>query len=165
MSAGPILPYLEFELRERWQADIQGRRHAVPQPQILLGGDAEQSRVNMQAQDTLIVTRGGPESYTARSVGWTEKRGQYLATLDLRTPEGRVRLEGGRDDQNNPERYGGLAGECERILDALRTGDQEFDWIDGYEFRDLSEEVGYGFWRGAWEIRLTEIARTIDPST
>lgn len=158
-----IVEYVTNELTARWTPSYPGRFNDVPEPSIIQGSSEDESRVNLATGDYIFVYRGGPESHEARSLSWTEERNEYLATVDIRTSENRSRLMGTRGANNEPSAYGGLKGEVERILETLRKGDQEFDWIDGYEFQDMSRDMGYGNWRGAWEVRLTEIAREVSP--
>ena len=162
--AAPTLQYFELLLDARWTPSVTGRDNDVPKPHIAIASDVDETRISQVYDDILFIRKGGGLSVTPKSVGWSEKQKEYRVSLDLRTSNGWVRLDGGRDANNDAERYGGLRGETERILDAVRTGDKEFDWIDGYEWRNLSEDMGYGFWRGVWEVRLTELADTIDPS-
>lgn len=162
MTGRTGLQYLEILLQNRWQSDITGRMEPVPEPNITIAGDDETSRVDF-TNDQVFVRDGGSQSLTPKTAGWQHKGSESLVTIDIRTTQSRGRLEGFRDENNEPERYGGLRGEVERILDSVRTGDKEYDWINGFEYNDLSEEVGFGNWRGTWEVRLTEIANTIDP--
>lgn len=161
--ARTALAYFETLLQNNWQASYTGRIQDVPQPHIVIAGDADEARVTQQHEDVLFVRDGGAQSHTPRSVGWTERKTETLVTLDLRTSVDRARLEGIRDSNNEAEAYGGLRGEVLRILDTVRKGDKEYDWIDGTEWNDLSEDIGYGFWRGTWEIRLTQLADEIQP--
>lgn len=162
--AAPTLQYFEAELDTRWEPSVTGRVNDVPQPQLALASDVDVQRLTQVHDDICFIRKGGAMQATPKSVNWAEKQKEYRVTLDFRTSTGRARLDGGRDANNDAERYGGLRGEAERILDAVRAGHKEFDWIDGYEWRPLSEDMGYGFWRGVWEVRLTELADTIDPS-
>lgn len=164
--ARTALAYFETILEDDWSEDVIGRQERVPYPgddAIVIAGDADESRVSQAYNDCVFIRDGGPQSLEPRSVGWTERRVETMVTIDVRTSVDRARLEGVRDDDNKAESYGGLRGEIQRILDTHRKGDKEFDWIDGYEWNDLSEDVGYGFWRGTWEIRLTRIASEINP--
>lgn len=156
--------YLQHLLEHNWTASIPGRVQDVPQPNVALVADIDLGRVNVQSDDWIFI-HDGRASVTPRSVGWDEKRYDTDATIDIRTAESRARLEGTRNDQNEKERLGGIRGEVERILDSVRRGDKEFDWVNGYEYRNLSEEMGYANWRGVWEVELTELAHTIDTST
>lgn len=164
MTSYAVLEYLQTILQDNWTASVTGRINDVPQPVIKIAADENVRRVTQSHDHIIFVTEGSVDA-TPRSLNWSEKKVDADATLDIRTSGNRATLEGTRDANNERERYGGLSGEVERILDSVRKGDKEFDWIDGYEYRALSEEVGYGFWRGAWEVRTTELARTIDPST
>lgn len=160
------LQYLEYLLKNNWQASVDGRVQDVPYPgddAIVMAGDVDISRVTQQHTDVIFITEGGNHSITPRSVGWTEEKSEPMATIDVRTSVDRMRLVGTRDGSNNKEAYGGLKGETKRLLETVRKGDKEFDWIDGYEWNPLSEDMGYGFWRGTWEVRFTELAREIDP--
>lgn len=172
MAARAGLAYFESVLDTNWvegadgdSPGVPGRDTAVPKPHIAIEGSADETRLTQAHEDLLFVRDGGPQRLTPRSFAWTEKKSVATYTLDIRTSVSRVRFEGGRDENNAAESYGGLRGEVERILDSIRTGDQEFDWIDGYEWNDLSADVGYGFWRGTWEVRTTTLASQIDPST
>jgi hypothetical protein len=164
----PGLQFFEILLDQRWEPraeNVPGRKYDVPKPNIVIASSENRKRVDPNREDALFVRDGGANSLTPRSVGWTERRGESLVTLDVRTTEGRQRLEGHRDPNTREmEDYGGLKGEAQRILDTVRKGDAEYDWIDGFEWRPLSEEMGYANWRGAWEVRLTTLAENIDPS-
>lgn len=161
------LLYFETLLQQNWQAAYDGpkgtRIENVPEPKITIATDESVKRLDPRRQDLLFVREGGAQSLTPRSVGWTEQRKENLVTLDCRTTENRERLEGTRDSNNEKEAYGGLRGEVKRILDTVRKGDKEFDWVNGFEYRPLSEDMGFGNWRGAWEVRLTELAEDIEP--
>jgi hypothetical protein len=165
--ADASLQFFEHVLDERWQTTYDGengtRINEVPKPEILIATDENVKRVDPRRTDVLFVREGGAQSHTPRTLGRRHKRTETMVTLDFRTTESRARLEGTRDENNDKEAYGGLRGECERILDELRTGHKEYDWIDGYEWRPLSEDVGFTNCRGAWEVRLTEIVREINP--
>jgi len=163
MTGRTALAYLQNVLDEEWEPEIDGRLEPVPKPIIRLGSDMDATRVSQLNKDVVFVLDGGPESITPKSVGWDHRETEALVSLDVRTNVGRTRLEGGRDDDNNAERYGGLRGEIQRILDSVRRGDKEYDLINGYEWNDLSEDIGFQFWRGTFEVRLTQVAENIDP--
>lgn len=164
MTSNTAVQYMVYELENRWTPSVTDRANDVPQPPTYKAADEDVARVTQQHDDVIFVT-DGDVSATPRSFGWSEKKIEETISIDIRTSVNRRRLKGGRDNNNDPERYGGLRGECERILDSVRRGHKEYDWIDGYEFKDISEDVGYGFWRGVWEVRLTQLAPPIDPST
>jgi hypothetical protein len=159
------LQYFEHLLDAEWEplaSNVQGRDNDVPKPKIVIATDENTKRLNLASTDLLFIREGGSQQLTPRSVGWTEEDRETKVTIDLRTSESRGRLEGFRDSNNVKEEYGGLRGEVKRILDTVRKGDKEYNWIDGYEYRPLSEEVGYANWRGAWEVKLTELAADIN---
>ena len=155
--------YFEHVLGEHWEEEITGRVEPVPKPHIRLAADISETRLGQFQGDIVFIRDGGPNSLTPKGAGWTHRENEEMVTIDVRTSQGRARLEGTRTDDNEAERYGGLRGEINRILDYVRKGDQEYDLIEGYEWNDLSEEMGYQFWRGTWEVRLTQIAESIDP--
>lgn len=162
--ARTALAYFETLLTNNWESSITDRIENVPEPQIHIAADVDVARVTQQVDDVIFVRDGGPQSLTPQSAGWNERKVESLVTIDIRTSVDRPRLEGVRDNNNEAERYGGLRGETQRILDEVRRGDKEYDLINGYEWNDLSEDMGYGFWRGTWEVRLTKVAVNIDPS-
>lgn len=163
MAGRAALSYLQTLLDENWQEDVEGRVQSVPKPLIVLAGESSVSRVSQIDGDIIFITDGGPQSFTPKSVGWDHRETEALSTIDIRTQRGRGRLVGVRDENNEGESYGGLRGEILRILDLVRRGDKEYDLINSYEWNDLSEEVGFQFYRGTWEVRLTQIAEDIDP--
>lgn len=163
MAGKTALAYLQTLLRDEWEEDVEGRIESVPEPYILMASDGATTRVSQLDGDVVFVLDGGSQGITPKSVGWDHREVESLATIDVRTQRSRGRLEGTRDENNEAERYGGLRGEIQRILDTVRRGDKEFDWIDGYEWNDLSEDVGFQYWRGTWEVRLTQVAENIDP--
>lgn len=163
MAGRTALAYLQTLLDENWAEDVEGRERTVPKPLIRLGSDSEATRVSQIDGDAIFVLDGGSQSLTPKAAHWTHREVESLVTIDIRTQRGRGRLEGVRNEQNEAEAYGGLRGEVQRILDLVRRGDKEYDLIDGYEWNDLSEDVGFQFWRGTWEVRLTQVASEIDP--
>lgn len=163
MAGKTALAYLQTLLDDNWEEDVSGRFQTVPKPLIKLAADSATTRVSQIDGDVIFVTDGGPQSITPKSAHWDHREVESLVTIDIRTQRGRGRLEGVRNDQNETEDYGGLRGEVQRILDIVRRGDKEYDLIDGYEWNDLSEDVGFQFWRGTWEVRLTQVASDIDP--
>lgn len=163
MAGRTSLAYLQNVLQDNWNEDITGRVQRVPEPYILLESERSETRVSQYDGDVIFVSDGGPENITPKGVGWTHRESEANASIDIRTSVGRARLEGVRKDDNSAENYGGLRGEVQRILDSVRKGDQEYDLVDGYEWNDLSADVGYQFWRGTFEVRLTQVAQDIDP--
>lgn len=164
--ADASLQYLKYVLENNWDgsaASVDGRINDVPKPKIAIATDEDTKRLDPRKEDICFVREGGAQSITPRSVGWTLRKNETQVSIDFRTTESRERLEGTRDDQNVKEEYGGLRGEAERILDGVRKGDKEYDWVNGYEWRPLSEEMGFANWRGVWEVRLTELAENIEP--
>jgi hypothetical protein len=165
--AETTLEYFINVLDADWQESYDGpagtRINDVPKPKIVKATDKDEKRVDPRQQDVLIVRQGGPASLEPRGMQWDSRRRERLVSLDIRTTVSRERLEGTRDANNEREAYGGLRGETLRILDTIRRGDKEFDWIDGYEYRPLSEEMAFANWRGVWEVRLTTLAEDIHP--
>lgn len=158
------LDFLATVLDDGWEPSITGRSVDVPKPTIIIATTEDRTRVNTAKEDVIFVRDGGPQQVTPKSVGWTEERIETPLSVDIRTSQGRERFVGIRDTANNADRYGGLYGETKRILDTIRKGSKEFDWVAPPEWNDLSEDMGYGTWRGTWTVRLTQIAETIDPS-
>lgn len=159
-----LLPYFEFIFRENWEEDIDGRIESVPQPRIQIANTLESTRVSTIDYDVIFIRDGGPQSITPKSAGWMEEEIEDLTSIDIRTNHSHARLRGVRDpDTNEAERYGGLRGEVKRILDLHRKGDQEYDLINGFEWNDLSGDVGFQHYRGVFDVRLTQVASTIEP--
>lgn len=156
------LQYLETVIEDRWREDIPGRENSVPMPLIRTEAPEDMTRVSQANVDLLVLSHGG-ESITPKGVGWTHREVENTVSVDLRTAASSYRLRGQRTASNQPEEYGGLRGEVQRIIDEIRKGDAEFDLIDGYEYRDLSDEVGHQFYRGVFEVRLTQYTQHIDP--
>ena len=163
MTSRTTLSYLRNLIENSWEEGISGRRNDVPTPFVMMASNIQQTRVSQYDGDVIFIRDGGTESHTPKGAGWTHRGVESMVTVDIRTQHSRERLEGARNDNNEAERYGGLRGEVQRILDSVRKGDKEFDWINGYEWNDLSEDVGFQFFRGTWEVRLTQVANEIDP--
>lgn len=158
------LDFLAFVLEERWEPAIDGRQVDVPEPKIVIATTQEETRVNTATNDVIFVRDGGPQTFAPRSAGYTAERIETPLTVDIRTAEGRERFVGIRNENNEAERYGGLYGETKRILETIRKGEAEYDLVVPPEWNDLSEDLGFGHWRGAWTVRLTQVANNIDPS-
>jgi len=165
------IQYVEYILENNWEPSIDGRWNDIPEPWI--GRENEETKKTLRTQDVVEVQDGGSASVEAASLGWLEETSEYLVTIDIRTADrrikgeavdGRVRLEGERDENNESERYGGLIGEIKRILDVHRRGDKEWDLVEGFEVNDVSGTTGRGHYRATIEVRLHQIAATIDPS-
>jgi hypothetical protein len=166
--AAPI-QYVHALIDANWTPSITGRVVDVPEPDIYIENDEDDRRFDLALGDVAVVEDGGQATKDPRSFAWTEERKLEKATVDLRTSgeagavSGRERLNGVRDSNNVAERYGGLAGEVERIVDGVRTGDKEFDLIEGHTFNDISAQMGSGTWRGVFEIDLDQRVTEIDP--
>lgn len=165
------IQYVEYILDNEWEESIDGRWNDVPEP--WLGRENENTKETLRTKDVVEVQDGGSMSKEPASLGWLEETKEYLVTIDIRTADrrlagekidGRVRLEGERNENNESERYGGLTGEVERILDLHRRGDKEYDLVEGFEINDVSGTTGRGHYRATAEVRLHEIAQNIDPS-
>lgn len=154
--------YFKRLLDARWEPDVTGRIEAVPEPEIAVGSSDDLKRYD-PVNDDWVFIKPGSSSLTPQSINWSQRKVETIVTIDCRTTDSYVRLEGTRDKDNNRENYGGLQGEILRIIDTVRNGHKEFDWIDSTEWAPLSEQMGYGTWRGAWEVRLTELAENINP--
>lgn len=163
MTSRTALEYLQTVLDNSWEPDVQGRFNKVPKPYLMLAADGSETRVSQYDGDVIFVKDGGAQQLTPKSVGWTHRETESRATIDIRTQHSRARLEGTRNDDNESEEYGGLKGEVQRILDLIRKGDKEYDLINGFEWNDLSEDVGFQFYRGTFEVRLTQLADEINP--
>lgn len=158
------LDFLKTILDTRWETSITGRSVDVPKPKIVIATTEEETRTNTAQQDVIFVRDGGPQQVEPKSLGWTEESITTPLTVDIRTAQGRERFVGTRDANNNADRYGGLYGESKRVLQTIRKGEKEFTWAATPEWNDLSEDVGYGHWRGTWTVRLKQVAETIDTS-
>lgn len=155
--------YLKNVLESNWQSSITDRIIDVPKPDgFLMESDPDNTRVNLQNGDYVFFVKGQAQTVEPRSLYWTAEGSENYVTIDIRTSKSLERLRGTRDANNDAERYGGLRGEVKRLLDTIRRGEKEFDIVAGYEWRDLSDEMGFGFWRGVWEVRLEQVAVEID---
>lgn len=163
MAGTAVLQYLSNEIGLRWNADIDGRVEPVPRPDIYVEGTHAATRADQSVND-MITVQANSEEITPKSVGYNHEESSQRVSIDMRTNNGRKRLTGTRDSNNERERYGGLRGETKRILEQLRKGDAEYDLVMSSEWRDLSADVGYAFHRGVIEVELREVAREIDPT-
>lgn len=147
---------LEFLLKQHWTEKVPGRWNPVPEPYFYRTDEVKKH--DLSQGDAVYIKDGGVASKEAAGLGWSEERKEVLVTLDCRTIKpngGRVRLEGERDpDTLEKEDYGGLVGECERILDLHRKDTAEYQLVEGYEINDLSENQGFGRFRADIEVRL-----------
>lgn len=163
MTSRTVLAYLRNVLDNSWEPSVTGRDQSVPKPVIRVAADSQTTRVSQINHDLVVIADGTGENLTPKSVGWTHREVESTASIIVKTQHSSGRLGGVRDANNDEEEYGGLRGEILRILDLIRKGDKEYDLIDGYEWKDQSEDVGFQFYRGIWEVRLTELAQKIDP--
>lgn len=155
--------FFEHELKSRWTPVITDRKRAVPLPLIHIEGEDEDKRrsFDLDEQDRVAVTPGSV-STEPQSVHWTEEKEVERVTIDCLTSDSRSRLVGRRDPvTNEPPELGGLKGEVKRILNEIRRGYKEYSIINGFEWQDLSGNMPYGRWRGAWEVRLEQRGKNI----
>lgn len=155
--------YFEYVLDDRWKSTISNRNQDVPKPEILIEGSERATRVDTSTGDYVFVVDGGAQDLTPKSFSWAEEENENQVSIDVRTSHSRERFEGYRDDNNAHIEYSGLRGEIKRIIENVRKGDEEYDLITGHEWRDLSGDVGFGFWRGVYEVRLRTIATEVNP--
>lgn len=170
------IQYVQYVLDANWETSISGRPNDVPKPPIDM--EKSQSKIDLRTADHINVVDGGSLSIEPKSLGWQEEGKEILVSIDIRSADrrvdgtkvdGRYRMFGERGagtlSPNESPRWGGLVGEARRIISAKRTGDQEFDLVNGYEINDISEQSGHGHYRVVIEVRLEQIAATIDTST
>lgn len=172
-------------LEEHWEPSIQGRTNDVPKPEITIGGEVSQS--DLKTKDHARIVDGGDQSITPQGFGWTHEAIEAQVTIELRSADRRVRgdFEKGRTRMfgeyygstshysgsyslpytgNGSERYGGLAGEVKRILDAHRKGYDTFDLVVATPFRDESAAEGQKVHRADVDVAFITEASPIDPS-
>ena len=156
-----VVQYVEYVIKHNWEPMVDGRRNPVPEPPVYRPKEVKDGRI--RSEDAMIVRDGGPFDYEPATIGWTAENTTGRVSVEVRTSHSRERFEGARDDQNSAEAYGGLAGELKRIFDLKRSGDKEWDLIDGYQFNDNSGRFGSKYWRGTFELRLEQKAALIEP--
>lgn len=173
--------YVRNLLEDNWQSSITGRPHDVGEldtdsqsgkVKIVYESDDEWRSMDLSNFDYLTIRDGGISNITPTSFGWLNEDRTARVTVDIRSKgwptedrPGRIALYGERGagdlDPNESPRYGGLAGEVERVLKEPRDGDQEFSLISTPEINDLSGQMGGQIWRGTvtavFESRSTEI--------
>lgn len=163
MSYSRPVEWLEAKFDGDWEETIAGRDEPVPKPRIVTGGRQERIR----DRDLLELSAGTRRSRPI-SVGWSSQRTDERVTVDIRTDKGDERMWGVLLADGTSERYGGLVGEAQRVLDSYRKGTgTEYDLIDSYEVRDLGDQAGPGRDRVSIEVEFSKRAETMwtDPDT
>lgn len=165
-------------LRSEWETSIDGRWNDVPEPEIVL--EKAVSEDDLKTSDVIRIVDGGNKEKTPLGFGWTHEQVDQTATVQIRSADrrlqgkkidGRVRTFGERNtDPDDPdhdylagERYGGLAGEVERICDSNRKGVAEFDRVVCSPIRDESQLTGTNHYRADLDIGLVQDASEINP--
>jgi hypothetical protein len=169
-------------LSNEWQNDIDGRSVEVPtigtnKPYIVT--EKADSRSNTKKNDIIIVKDGGLEERSPASLHYDAESSTSFVQLDIRTadrnrPEindtkqtpGEVALGGFVEDSPpyRQDRYGGLIGECTRILQQIRRGINGIDIIEIESVNNLSGQEDTGRYRATMTIRLQTTASKIDTS-
>lgn len=159
-------------LLDQWETTITGRATDVPKPEIVLEKGVTKSK--LETQDYARVINGGDTTFEPRGFGWTHKKVEANITVELYSAtrrlngtriDGRERMFGSRNGLAEPDRYVGLTGETERILDEYRKGFGEFDLVLSSAIRDTSSNEGTNVFRADVDIAFVEHANEIDPST
>jgi hypothetical protein len=153
--------YVRQLLEENWTESIPERDVDVPKPNIIKEASEDHQRYNVDVSDYIIVGDAGTQDVEAKSLGWGHQGVTSAISIDCRTKVDRARLEGAVVGNNESDAHGGLRGEVERIIHEHRKGHKEFDLITLVGWNDLSNDVGFGFWRGEWEVNLEVIAEGI----
>ncbi|UIO98896.1 hypothetical protein Hbl1158_10155 [Halobaculum sp. CBA1158] len=165
--------YLLAYLDANWQTDITGRIQPVPKPSI----EREHENTKRMLGTTDLLEVGGTDTdYAAGGFYYSEEDADSSVVIELRTKnrrdddtgdriDGYERLWGVRDENNDEERWGGLVGECRRLLLEIRRGSKEWDIVTAPEAVDTSDNVGQGNFRADIRVELTSIANPIDTST
>lgn len=152
-------------LDSNWESDaanVTNRDEDVPKPGIIEGVN-EKTRHEWQNEGLLVVKDGGITDRTPKGLNWQYEEIEDLVTVRCQSRLDRQHVNGRRDQNNEAENYGGLTGEVIRILHLYRKGQKEYDVIKGYEVNDVSDGAGAGRWRSDVEIRLTDMARKVNP--
>lgn len=140
------------------------REHDVPKPKVVRESSSKHRRMDVSRQDYAVLRDGGVTSIEGRSVGGTEQRMVSLVDIELRTTgeagkvPGRERLWGNRDDNNDAESFGGLAGETLRCIEEEDWRAKEFDLVHATEANDLSGQYGGAVWVGIVHVELDQRA-------
>lgn len=161
MSDG--LQYAQNLIEAEWHEEISGRDYPVPEPNVIREGSESYRLMDPQQNDIVLIRDGGDTNVEPQSVGWHEEAVTSRVTVDIRTSHSRERLWGYRNEDNEPERYGGLTGEIKRIFDTVRRGEHEYDLVIVEEILDLSGEMGGLVWRASITVTLDIRAQQIDP--
>lgn len=170
-----VSQYVYQKLKNQWTKDVNQRIVEVPEPIIVFEKEDFQERLSYK--DVVRVIDGGIQDRELNEVGADAERIVTLVNLDLRSADrnrptvngaigsaGRVRMHGYRDEETlEKERYGGLVGECIRVLQLDRKRDKEFDLIETPEVNDISNQTGKNHFRVQITARFTELASEIDP--
>lgn len=165
-----VLQAIASLIDAEWEPSISGRWNDVPKPKIVL--EKEVTKEMLRTQDVLRVEDGGDTEKTPLGFGWTHEALDATVTISIRTldrriggmpQDGRIRMFGERNGTDDAERYGGLAGELERICDANRKGFAEFDRVRLSPVRDESQLAPANGYRADLDIGLVIDAQNINP--
>jgi len=161
---GNDLLYLKNILADRWQESVSGRQQDVPYPSDdRIKVQDKDRKTRHRANSDLLVLSKGTETKEPKGFGYTHRGRTATGTVQCKSSKGRERVFGTRDDNNDCEDYGGIAGEVERILDEVRKGHKEYDTLRAPEKTANSELEESGLWRCDVEFDLRIIAEVIDP--
>lgn len=169
------------KLQKEWSESRPGRVVDIPpadKMRFIKGSGAK--KVDARTEDFLYVNDGGSQDTEPLGINWqkerrTTKLSIQVNSMDRRVQgtkiDGRQRIFGYRNETDSvdqyglepgeSESYGGLVGEVRYIMDNLRKGIHEWDYIKTEEVNDLVSTVGKNYYRASVEIRLVELARSL----
>ena len=169
------------KLQKEWSQSRPGRVVDLPPADdvTFLKGDG-QKKADGRVQDFVYVKDGGSQDPEPNGINWQAERRTtrlsiQVSTMDRRVQgtkvDGRERIFGYRNetdsvdqyglDPGEGESYGGLTGEVRYIMDSVRKGEHEWDYILTPEVNDLVSTVGKNYYRASVELRLVELARAL----
>lgn len=145
-------------LDSQWQPEREDHRSdEVPEPEVVEGGGNSDKRSrNYASTDVIFVSNGGNTQYEPASVGFRDRDVNDTIDVEIRTGQSRDRLFG-----EASEEYSGLVGEVKYIVDGLRFGINEWDYVWYEDVLDETEEYGAGTWQATVTVRFEAYSQDI----
>lgn len=145
-------------LQSQWELCREGHREKeIPEPDITEGGGNDDQRArNYANKDVVFVSNGGNIQYEPASVGFRDRDVTDTIDIEIRTGQSRDRLFGEAGIE-----YSGLVGEVKYILDGLRYGINDWDYVWYDDVLDETEEYGAGTWQATITVRFEAYSQDI----
>lgn len=167
--------FIKNLLERDWETSITGRDTDVPEPTFTL--EKKERQKSLRTQDVGYVATGADTETTPQGLGWTHQEVETAVVIEYRAASRSTdvgyddaynRLFGqrtGPDGVGEPDRWDGIVGETQRIINDNRKRTAEWNRVgNGIVVSDLADLGGTNYYRADVLVPMDIVAQELDTS-